>query len=122
MNITRRVRAEQDLAHKAAHDPLTGLANRTMFHGRRRPPLSTGGPSRRGARAEPDVGVLFLDLDGFKPVNDAYGHDAGDEVLLATAKRLCDQVRGMDTVARLGGDEFGIVAPRISSVGLTEPG
>lgn len=114
VNITRRVRAEQDLAHKAAHDPLTGLANRTLLNAR----LAAALGPRAGRAPTGDIGVLYLDLDGFKSINDTYGHEAGDEVLLTTAHRLRDQVRPQDTVARLGGDEFAIVAPRITATGL----
>ena len=115
VNITRRVRAELDLAHKVAHDPLTGLANRTLLNAR----LATALTPRAGRAPRDDVGVLYLDLDGFKSINDTYGHEAGDEVLLTTAHRLRDQVRPQDTVARLGGDEFAIVAPRITAAGLS---
>ncbi len=107
--------AEQALAHQAAHDPLTGVANRDLFAAR-----LTGALTRRSGRpAGADVGVLYLDLDGFKQVNDTYGHDAGDEVLLTTARRLGDQVRPQDTVARLGGDEFAVTVPRITADALT---
>ncbi len=115
VNITRRKMAERDLAHGAAHDPLTGLANRTLFTRK----LTTALTPRKGRSTHPNVGVLYLDLDGFKPVNDTYGHDAGDEVLLTTAHRLTEQVRPQDTVARLGGDEFAIVAPRITATSLS---
>jgi diguanylate cyclase (GGDEF)-like protein len=114
VNITRRKMAERDLAHQAAHDPLTGLANRTLFTTK----LAAALTPRKGRSVEANVGVLYLDLDGFKTVNDTYGHDAGDEVLLTTAYRLREQVRPQDTVARLGGDEFAIVAPRINNSGL----
>ena len=114
VNITRRKMAEQTLAHQAAHDPLTGLANRALFAAR-----LTAALTRRGGRpARGDVGVLYLDLDGFKQVNDTYGHDAGDEVLLTTAHRLRAVVRPQDTVARFGGDEFAVTAPRITADGL----
>jgi diguanylate cyclase (GGDEF)-like protein len=61
-----------------------------------------------------DVGLLYIDLDDFKPVNDTYGHDAGDEVLLTATHRLLSAVRRQDTVARLGGDQFAVCAPRIT--------
>jgi diguanylate cyclase (GGDEF)-like protein len=114
VNITRRKMAERDLEHQAAHDPLTGLANRSLCTTK----LTAALTPRKGRSSEANVGVLYLDLDGFKPVNDTYGHDAGDEVLLTTAHRLREQVRPQDTVARLGGDEFAIVAPRINGSGL----
>lgn len=116
VNITRRKMAEQVLEHQAAHDPLTSLANRTRF----KAVLTKALLERPGRPPRRDVGVLYLDLDGFKLVNDNYGHDAGDEVLLAAAYRLRNLVRAQDTVARLGGDEFAIAAPRISTNGLIE--
>ena len=100
VNITRRKAAEQALAHEASHDPLTGLANRTLVTNRLTAALSL----RRGRPTQADVGVLFIDLDKFKPVNDVHGHSAGDEVLLTTAHRLQAVARPQDTVGRLGGD------------------
>jgi len=114
VNITRRVHSEQELTRQASHDPLTGLANRVLFT----EVLTRALISRPGREAVPDVGVLYLDLDLFKAVNDTYGHGAGDEVLLASAHRLSASVRPNDTVARLGGDEFAICAPRITTEGL----
>jgi two-component system CheB/CheR fusion protein len=106
--------AEDVLAHEAAHDPLTGLANRTLFMSR----LATALKPRSGRPARSDVGLLYIDLNRFKPVNDLYGHDAGDEVLLTCSHRITSVVRPQDTVARLGGDEFAIVVPRITPTGL----
>jgi diguanylate cyclase (GGDEF)-like protein len=114
VNITRRKAAENELAHAASHDPLTGLANRTLLSVR----LEAALTPRSGQPRSPDVGVLYLDLDGFKPINDTFGHGAGDEVLLAVARRLRELVRVGDTIARLGGDEFAFVAPRMKAVGL----
>lgn len=110
VNITRRKMSEEELAHRASHDPLTGLANRLLFAERVTQALC-GRPGRDDSR---DVGLVYIDLDDFKPVNDAYGHAAGDEVLLVTASRLRSLVRRQDTVARLGGDEFAVCAPRIT--------
>ncbi|MDR7274916.1 diguanylate cyclase domain-containing protein [Catenuloplanes atrovinosus] len=96
-------RAFQDqLRFDATHDALTGLANRLLFHRR------LGGPARPG---DPDglVGVLAIDLDGFKAINDSLGHHVGDEVLTLVAERLRRCVRPYDTVARLGGDEFAVI-------------
>jgi diguanylate cyclase (GGDEF)-like protein/PAS domain S-box-containing protein len=106
-DITERRRAEQEmrdlaavLSERAVRDPLTGLANRSLLEERLRGTLA------RDARTGDGTGVLFLDLDGFKQINDEFGHDAGDAVLLAVAGRLSTGVRPSDTVARLGGDEF----------------
>ena len=88
---------------QALHDPLTGLANRSLFVERLEQRLS------QSPRAEPRVAVMFLDLDGFKGVNDSLGHAAGDQVLRIVGERLAGAVRGNTTVARLGGDEFAIL-------------
>jgi GGDEF domain-containing protein len=114
VNITRRKMAEEALAHEAAHDPLTGLANRTLFMSR----LASALKPRSGRPVRGDVGLLYIDLNRFKPVNDLYGHDAGDEVLLTCSHRLRSEVRPQDTVARLGGDEFAIIVPRVSAAEL----
>ena len=96
----RRLHLERSL-----HDRLTGLPNRELLHDRLEQAL------RRATRSgEAGVGV-FIDLDGFKPINDSFGHEAGDQVLKTVAERLCRAMRESDTVARLGGDEFVIVAP-----------
>ncbi len=113
VNITRRKAAEELVAHQAAHDPLTGLANRRLFERRLEAALA-----RHGGVQE--LGVLFLDLDGFKAVNDSYGHDAGDEVLLNAAHRLRTVVQPQDIVARLGGDEFAVLARRSSAEALCQ--
>jgi len=107
-DVTARHEAERALTHQARHDPLTGLPNRVVLAER----LSAlvGG----GVRADARVGVLYLDLDGFKDVNDAEGHGAGDAVLSEAARRLRAAVRPGDTVARLGGDEFVVVCPALS--------
>jgi diguanylate cyclase (GGDEF)-like protein len=114
VNISRRKRSEQELTHQASHDPLTGLANRLLFT----KTLAEAVQRRAGRDRHADVGLLYIDLDDFKPVNDAYGHAAGDELLLMTTHRLRSQVRPQDTVARLGGDEFAVCAPRITADGL----
>ena len=101
--ITSRKRAETILAHQALHDSLTGLPNRTLFLDR------LGLALARLPRRPTTVAVLFLDLDGFKGVNDHFGHDVGDQVLGRMAERLRGVLRPGDTAARLGGDEFTIL-------------
>ncbi len=105
-DITARHAAEQELRHRAAHDALTGLANRATLM------ASLHDVITARERRDTDKGtLLFCDLDGFKAVNDSFGHDVGDEVLRTVAHRLTQQVRARDTtVARLGGDEFVILA------------
>jgi diguanylate cyclase (GGDEF)-like protein/PAS domain S-box-containing protein len=101
-DVTERKRLEEQLLHDAFHDSLTGLANRALFKDRVDRTL------RRYNRRHP-VAVLFLDLDGFKEVNDSLGHAAGDVLLGLVADRLRQGVRVDDTVARLGGDEFAVL-------------
>ncbi|MGY1742528.1 MULTISPECIES: putative bifunctional diguanylate cyclase/phosphodiesterase [unclassified Blastococcus] len=102
-DITDRKRAEEALAHQAFHDSLTGLANRALFTDRVEQAL------RRGARGHGQPALVFIDLDGFKGVNDTLGHPAGDALLREVAARLRSVVRADDTVARLGGDEFAVL-------------
>jgi diguanylate cyclase (GGDEF)-like protein len=109
-NITRRKTSERQLEYRASHDPLTGLANRLLFTDRLKEALRHR-PDRSHVA---NVGVLYIDLDKFKHVNDTYGHDVGDEVLLHAASGLRSGVRTDDTVGRLGGDEFAVCAPSIS--------
>ncbi|HEY9440661.1 MAG TPA: EAL domain-containing protein [Streptomyces sp.] len=99
-DVTERVRLQAQLQHNAEHDPLTDLPNRALFTDRVRQAL-------HGRRTgDPGTAVLFIDLDGFKAVNDTIGHLAGDELLVQAARRLQESVRTADTAARLGGDEF----------------
>ncbi|WP_395294271.1 putative bifunctional diguanylate cyclase/phosphodiesterase [Kitasatospora hibisci] len=102
-DVTERVMLQAQLQHNASHDPLTDLPNRALFAHRLRASLATRGP-QEGAGA--GIAVLFLDLDGFKAVNDSAGHQVGDELLVQAARRLQGAVRSGDTVARFGGDEF----------------
>ena len=102
-DVTERHQLEQELKHQAFHDALTGLPNRALFAGRAAEAL---GQARRTGRT---VGVLFVDLDDFKIVNDTMGHGVGDELLVAAAARLTAAVRASDTAARLGGDEFALL-------------
>jgi diguanylate cyclase (GGDEF)-like protein len=102
-----RARSEQELAHRALHDDLTGLPNRTLFLDRLSYSLTQSG------RQESQVGVFFLDLDGFKGVNDRLGHLAGDALLRVVATRLLGWVRLGDTVSRFGGDEFTVLVREV---------
>ncbi len=108
-DVTDRKTAEEELAHRAFHDSLTGLPNRALFRNRVEHALD------RSTRAGSDPAVVYVDLDGFKTVNDSLGHDAGDEVLQEVARRLAGVVRSGDTVARLGGDEFAVLVEHGSS-------
>ena len=102
--LEHRLQLERErYEHMAHHDPLTELANRRLFMESLERALLVAG------RQESRVGVLFVDMNEFKAVNDSYGHDAGDDVLIEAAKRLRTCVRGGDVPARLGGDEFGVI-------------
>lgn len=105
-----RQRGELLLAHRALHDELTGLPNRTLFLDRVALALA------QSVRDTLSVAVLFLDLDGFKSVNDEHGHAAGDTVLQAVATRLLSSLRPGDTAARFGGDEFTMLTTGVSRV------
>jgi diguanylate cyclase (GGDEF)-like protein/PAS domain S-box-containing protein len=104
-DVTERVRLQAQLQHNAEHDPLTDLPNRALFTRRVQQALSGRRASDRGTALR-NTAVLFIDLDGFKAVNDTIGHQAGDELLVQAARRLQDAVRQGDTASRLGGDEF----------------
>src|SRR3954451_15587896 len=102
-DITERKALEAALVHRSLHDPLTGLPNRILFNDRLRHALE------RGHRERTPTCVLGIDLDGFKEINDEYGHPVGDAVLIAFAERLTSVLRASDTAARLGAAEFAIV-------------
>jgi diguanylate cyclase (GGDEF)-like protein/PAS domain S-box-containing protein len=102
-DITRQKQVEDELTHQAFHDALTGLANRSLFTDRVEQAI------RRNLRTDIDIAVIFLDLDGFKTVNDSLGHAAGDDLLREVGRRLTTAVRPGDAVARLGGDEFAVL-------------
>ncbi len=108
-DITKRKEAEELMEHKASHDALTDLPNRALFRDRLHSALSA---ARRYQRS---IGLLYIDLDFFKEVNDQMGHAAGDSLLIEAAHRLIAAVRDSDTVARLGGDEFAVVLAEVKS-------
>jgi diguanylate cyclase (GGDEF)-like protein len=109
-SLNEREQYRRRLAHEAAHDTLTQLPNRKASLSRLRDGMA------RTSRTDTCLAVLFLDLDGFKDVNDQHGHQAGDVVLQVTAQRLLDTVREGDHVGRLGGDEFLIIAEPVGGV------
>jgi diguanylate cyclase (GGDEF)-like protein/PAS domain S-box-containing protein len=102
-DVTERAAFEEQLSHQAFHDSLTGLANRKLFRDRVEHALE------RQRRDDRPIGVLFIDIDDFKTVNDSLGHAAGDVLLQEVASRLKTTLRAADTAARLGGDEFGLL-------------
>jgi diguanylate cyclase (GGDEF)-like protein/PAS domain S-box-containing protein len=107
-DATLRKLYEDQLEHQATHDPLTGLANRTLFD------ELLARAAYRADRSGQPVAVLYLDLDGFKDVNDVFGHPSGDRVLSETSRRLEAVVRPGDMVARMGGDEFVVLCEHLS--------
>jgi diguanylate cyclase (GGDEF)-like protein/PAS domain S-box-containing protein len=106
-DITERKWAEEQLRHQASHDDLTGLPNRALLL------EHLAGALARSQRTGSPVGVLFLDLDDFKSINDSYGHSAGDELLTQVASRIGAGVRASDVVARVGSDEFVIICENL---------
>jgi diguanylate cyclase (GGDEF)-like protein/PAS domain S-box-containing protein len=108
-DISARKESERRLRQLALHDPLTGLANRILVNQRIEAAVTASQPG------DPGLAVLLLDLDGFKTVNDSFGHAVGDELLLAVARRLRSCLREGDIAARLGGDEFALLLERIDA-------
>ncbi|WP_165372852.1 putative bifunctional diguanylate cyclase/phosphodiesterase [Pengzhenrongella frigida] len=108
VDVTREKQLEERLAHEVLHDSLTGLPNRKLFRDR------VGHALTAAARSGEAVAVLFIDLDGFKTINDTFGHAAGDEVIVAAARRLQTCARAGDTAARLGGDEFAVLVENLT--------
>ena len=108
-DITRRKELEEELRHQAYHDPLTDLPNRALFADRLRVAILQAQRHGRG------FALCFIDLDHFKPVNDRFGHAAGDDLLVETAHRLSLSVRAADSIARLGGDEFAAILTEVGS-------
>ena len=108
-DLTERRKTEQQMRYMAQHDSLTGLPNRALFMDRLQQALTYC------SRHQRQLAVLLLDLNKFKPVNDEYGHAAGDELLKAIGESLRKSLRASDTVARLGGDEFVVLLPQLES-------
>ncbi|MCX8070240.1 MAG: diguanylate cyclase, partial [Thermodesulfovibrionales bacterium] len=108
-DITERKEAEQKFKFMAHYDALTGLANRTLFFDRLNHTIKM---AKRGMYM---LALIYIDLDGFKFINDTYGHDVGDQVLKETANRLMECVRESDTLARIGGDEFTVILSKIEN-------
>jgi diguanylate cyclase (GGDEF)-like protein/PAS domain S-box-containing protein len=108
-DVTERLRAEKQLLHLAHYDVLTGLPNRVLFYERLKLALAQ---SKRNGWI---TGVMFMDVDRFKNINDTLGHDVGDQLLRQVSERLARSVRASDTVGRLGGDEFAIVLSNLSN-------
>ncbi|MEH2061429.1 MAG: diguanylate cyclase [Nostoc sp.] len=110
-DITKRKQTEAQLIHNAFYDGLTALPNRVLFLDRLRQTIE-----RSKRKSDYYFAVLFLDLDGFKEINDRFGHGIGDDFLVAIARRLESCLRGWDTVARFGGDEFTILLEDIKDI------
>jgi diguanylate cyclase (GGDEF)-like protein/PAS domain S-box-containing protein len=113
-DVTHAYQVEEELRYQAHHDPLTGLPNRSLLLDR------LGNALDRSRRKPTEIGVIFIDLDDFKTVNDELGHAAGDNLLSAVAERIQGAIRPGDTAARLGGDEFALLVDEIDRDGLEQ--
>ncbi|MET0495312.1 MAG: EAL domain-containing protein [Actinoplanes sp.] len=113
-DVTERRRLENDLAHQAFHDGLTGLANRVLFRNRLEHAFAAA------EHAGADLGVLFVDLDDFKEVNDTLGHAVGDQLLVAVGQRIAQTIGPQNTAARMGGDEFAILVEQADDALVAE--
>ncbi|HLD68168.1 MAG TPA: EAL domain-containing protein [Pseudomonas sp.] len=113
-DITERKASEEEIRRRANYDFLTGLPNRSLFRDRLEWEI------KRSERTGQPIALLFIDLDGFKAVNDSLGHEAGDQLLRQAAQRISACVRGTDTVARLGGDEFTVILAEVNRVAHVE--
>ena len=113
-DVTEQIRLHEQLIHQANHDPLTGLPNRLLLEDRMKTALASA--ARHSAKA----GVLCMDLDRFKQINDTFGHAAGDACLKEVAARLKQRLRTVDTAARIGGEEFMVILDEIKSVADAE--
>jgi diguanylate cyclase (GGDEF)-like protein/PAS domain S-box-containing protein len=114
-DITEKKRLDDQIWRQAHYDTVTGLPNRRLFH------TQLAAEIRRCRERRQLLALYFIDLDGFKKVNDTYGHDAGDRLLVQAAQRIARSIRGTDTVARLGGDEFTVMLSGLSDVSRIEP-
>jgi len=107
--LTRLKHTNEQITQLAHHDNLTALPNRILFYDRLNQEI------KKARRNKDSIAVFFLDLDGFKIINDTLGHDVGDALLRETAKRIVACVRDSDTVARIGGDEFTVILPNVKT-------
>lgn len=113
-DITERIKAEETIRYMAYHDILTGLPNRALFNDRLNQEIT------RANRNTKKIGLLLLDLDEFKKVNDTFGHHAGDMLLKGVASRVRQMLRASDTVARVGGDEYMVIIPDLGGADAAE--